>query len=455
MLLSKIREYYKYEFFRNSFILFSGSLLAYAIPILIIPILARLFSPENFGSIALYLSIVNILTVFASAGYSHSIMLPKKDNDSFNLVILSITLSLLFSSICFIILFFWMGTIQNLFDKEISFDWKILIPIGIFFTSFFQIINNWVIRKKKFKKVSINRICQTSVTAISKVSFGIKKVFDSGLIYGQIIGQFFSVILYCFWLKNDWKDNKALISFAEIKKLSKRYKKFPQFTIFTNLLNTISLQLPILMFSIFFNKEIVGFYAMSFKLLNLPLSLIGLSIGRVYFQKIAENINNSKRIDVVTLQVVKKLFLIGVFPLSAVFFFGDHIFSFVLGSKWIISGQYSQFLSWWLLFVFVSSPISILLIALEKQKQLLLFNIIIFLFRLISLLVGILIFRDAFIAIVLYGIIGAFFWCSFTFYLLKNAKVSLWDFTFYIMKIVSIAISLNLLIKIFIGILKC
>ncbi len=63
---------------RNILTLMTGSTIAQAIPIAISPILTRLYTPEDFGVLALFTSLVTIFSVISTGRYEFAIMLPKK-----------------------------------------------------------------------------------------------------------------------------------------------------------------------------------------------------------------------------------------------------------------------------------------------------------------------------------------------------------------------------------------
>ena len=52
----------KSEFSRNVLTLMTGTTIAQAIPIAISPILTRIYSPEDFGLLALFLAVFSILS---------------------------------------------------------------------------------------------------------------------------------------------------------------------------------------------------------------------------------------------------------------------------------------------------------------------------------------------------------------------------------------------------------
>lgn len=62
------------KIFKNISILMTGTIIAQVIPILLSPILTRLYSPSEFGMLAVFLSITSILAVFANLRLDVAIM---------------------------------------------------------------------------------------------------------------------------------------------------------------------------------------------------------------------------------------------------------------------------------------------------------------------------------------------------------------------------------------------
>ena len=74
----------KSEFSRNVMTLLTGSVIAQFIPLLLTPILSRLFSPEEFGLFAFYISIITLFSAIATGRYELAILLPKDDKKAIN-----------------------------------------------------------------------------------------------------------------------------------------------------------------------------------------------------------------------------------------------------------------------------------------------------------------------------------------------------------------------------------
>lgn len=81
----------KSSFNKNVLTLATGVSIGQAIPLLISPILTRIYSPEDFGILALFLSIATLISVISSGRYEQAIMLPDTDEEAMHLTVISWT----------------------------------------------------------------------------------------------------------------------------------------------------------------------------------------------------------------------------------------------------------------------------------------------------------------------------------------------------------------------------
>ena len=120
--------------------------------------------------------------------------------------------------------------------------------------------------------------------------------------------------------------------------------------------------------------------------------------------------------------------------------FGDYIFAFVFGKDWIAAGEYSQILAISILFLFIKSPISSLFINLKKQKDALIFNIIIIFSRVLILFFGGYFLKDIYITIFLYSAVGVFLNLSMLFYFFKILNINILNEIVYLVANITIVI---------------
>jgi len=110
----------------------AGTSIAQAIPLAISPILTRIYTPKDFGVFALYISIASIISVVATGRYELAIMLPKKDDDAINLVVLSILIACCISIVTFLGISIFNAEITLLLGNPAVSNWLYFIPLSVF-----------------------------------------------------------------------------------------------------------------------------------------------------------------------------------------------------------------------------------------------------------------------------------------------------------------------------------
>ena len=151
-MIKKILKYInKSEFTKNSLTLISGTTIAQLLPIAISPILTRIYTPEDFGVLALFMSLSMIFSIVAGGRYELAIILPKKDSYAINILALVIVLSGIFSVLLmFSILVFHDYFVDLLENPKISF-WLYLLPLVVFLLVVFNGLNYFHTRFKNYK----------------------------------------------------------------------------------------------------------------------------------------------------------------------------------------------------------------------------------------------------------------------------------------------------------------
>ncbi|WP_123840867.1 oligosaccharide flippase family protein [Chryseobacterium indologenes] len=95
----KIKNIINSSSIRNSFLLMVGTGISQFIPVLFSPFLTRIYSPANFGDLAIFMAFSLIIGMSASGMYEYAIVLPEEDKDAQNIIklitVLAISVSVL------------------------------------------------------------------------------------------------------------------------------------------------------------------------------------------------------------------------------------------------------------------------------------------------------------------------------------------------------------------------
>ena len=355
----------KSEFARNVLTLMTGTTIAQAIPIAISPILTRIYTPEDFGVFALYMSIASIASAVATGRYEMAIMLPKKDEDVksiVKLIMILISFTTLFS-LC--IVFFFNQSLTDLFeDKTISL-WLYFLPISIFVAGLYQVYNYLLIREKNFANLSTNKVIASTTTSVTQLLFGTTFVGSLGLLVGNIFGYIISIF---FIIKNKALNHFFNFQGISVAKVAKEYQNFPKYDVPSVLVSMVANQLPLLALGKYFGLGIVGFYSLMYKVLMMPIGLVSSSILDVFKQRATQDYHTYGNCQDIYVKTFKSLFLLGIVPFAILGVFAPEIFTFVFGKNWKIAGEFAQLMTPMLYLKFVVSPLSYTFYVAGKQK---------------------------------------------------------------------------------------
>src|SRR5574344_2469539 len=112
------KSYFASDFIKNVFTIFTGTVIAQAIPFLVEPIIARIYSPADFAVLYVYLSVANLFSIIATGRYELAIMLPKDDKKSINLIGVSLIISLIISALSLLIVLIFNSQICSVLHND-------------------------------------------------------------------------------------------------------------------------------------------------------------------------------------------------------------------------------------------------------------------------------------------------------------------------------------------------
>ena len=330
------------DFFYNV-IKISASTILSAITIAIaLPIITLIFSADELGKYQLLISVITLFGVVSCFKYEMAIVLPKEDSVAGKVYNLCLYALLVFCTVLAFVLYSTSGLPLKWINAENLIVSYWLIPTGVLFFGFFEIIKYGLLRKKLFNEFSKVRLYQVLFTQLLMITFGYLSPTLLSLFFAFVFGQIISSALFI---------KKSIISIKKnqnikILEIAQRFKKFPTFNTPMVFSNTLSNELPVFFLATYFSSEQLGYYMLANRLIIIPMNLIGTAINKVYFQKASEYFNNDKKLILpLYINTTKKLIAFGLIPLTVLLLLSPTIVSFVFGNEWADAGIMMQILS--------------------------------------------------------------------------------------------------------------
>src|SRR5690554_3164194 len=356
---------FKSELVKSALVLSSGTILAQAISYLLTPFITRLYSPEDFGIFGMMMRIVAFLAVVGAGRYEYAIPLPKKNAHAFHLYRLSLRILVWTVALTLVGGFvFWVFK-----DNSNSMLFYIVLIAAITgFTVFINIGRHWAIRMKWFKNITISTLLTSATSNIGKLLAGIAGLGVVGLAISTLLGLIVGSLVFVFDAFGVYKNKDNLKSNRRRAAMANRYSDFPKVNLPHYLIDGARELLIAFFLTLYLSTYLFGSYDHSFRMLKIPLLLVGVAISQVLYNRMSADFAVNKSIYPLLKRSVLTLILIGIIPFGVIYFFGAPIFSFVFGDQWVLSGEIASALSPWLMANFVASSISMVPSIINKLR---------------------------------------------------------------------------------------
>ena len=382
-----LSNFFNAEITKNSAKMLFSNFVSQAIGLLVYPILTRLYAPGDFGLLNLFLSIGGIVVLFATAEYHYAIVLPKEDKKAVAIFQVGFGFCCVISFVCLLTVPF-AEQIADLFKAPVLSSWYFLLPIFIFLSSVWNLLNYWFTRQKMFWNIGGYQLSQSALNAGTKIGFGYGRLTSGGLLFSTILSPFLALAIS---FSLTYRRLKPLFIFNKTACVSaaKKYANFPKFSLPRAVVNNLSGNLPILLLTPFFGLTEIGFFGMALTLAFRPINMISSSLYQVFFQRTSEQVNRRESIMPFFKKYLLRTTLL-ILPLFIVlFFFLPDLTEWLLGKDWGQTGNYICIMLPWLAMSILVAPICYLSDVFFQQKKGFLFEITLIIARLLGIGLGI------------------------------------------------------------------
>jgi len=317
------------------------------IQLLATPLLARIFSPAEFGQLALFTSVVSILTVVSCLRYEGGIQVVEDAHVN----------SIIWAALMVVALTFTAGmvglhlsVVQNSFESiyNLSSDitWVAIVAAS---AGVILMASNLTMRTNRYVKNAMLR-SGTSVLFVA-IALGAR---DISLLHANAIAfVIVGVAALAFLLVNI-----GSFSFRETIQMARDNLKYPFLLAPTSLLDAVALTLPVLYISGSYGMDSTGHYAQIQRLIGAPMLFAGVVAGQLFAKRSGELFRAGQSSRALLWQVVRNLALLGLAVILAIVWFGEPICMLILGHAWRFDTQFLLLASVPLVVRSVISPVS-------------------------------------------------------------------------------------------------
>jgi len=389
--------------------------------VLVTPLLATLYSPEEFGLFGTFVALYIIAAHFSTLKYENAVAIAKSDEHAAASAWLSLGLVAVVNLVFYFIVF--LCSKYNIFLSTSSMLATTYneIEIAALLAGVGLTLNVWLLRQRRYTTIAITRIIYCFAIIFAQILLGWYWNFSEGLIAGQIMGLAVMVIFQVTCVLTGDRTSLQFPSFETVKYVASRFSNFPKFSVWATLVGQFSAQAPVIIFAATGNLQSAGFYFMALRLLQAPLGMISQSISQVVLAE-APDMYAKGSLDRLVVRIFSVCLRLGLLPMAVVCFLIVDIFSVFGMQEWHQTAIFIWIIAPWVFLVFILGPISVITTIIEKQKEWLIFQVTMFCFRVAGLVVGILYFNVT-IAVIIYTLVGFVSWLLFFFWIMRELSI--------------------------------
>ena len=354
-----------------------GSIVARVIGFAALPILTRLYAPEDFGVLAIFTALVLLIKPFLSLRYAMAIPLPQRDDMAMNVLVLSLLVALGAAAILLTALAIFPGRTLDILHSDAIRPYAWLLLFSLPLVGLGECMSGWATRKRSYGLMAKREVFAKATSEATKLALGLLALKPLGLLIGQVLFQAGGALGF---LRRFWGEFVALWPHVTPRRIwfaARYYRGFPLYRLPSQALLAYAMQAPLLFTAGTYGTAISGQLGLALTTLAMPLNLMGNSMGRAFYAE-AANLGRKRPREIADamLRVQLQLFIVGMGPTVALMFFGPDLFTLVFGSQWLMAGQFASSLAVYLLLQFVSAPVMQVLNVLNRQGAFLAINIL-------------------------------------------------------------------------------
>ena len=378
---------------RATFTLLMGGALAQLVPLLLGPVLARLFTPQAFGVFTTFSTVAATVAVVACGRYEFALPMARDEDEAAVLLALCVRIGLLV-----LVLSVPLAALLNM-TGHLPLPW--LLPLAVAAAGALQLLIMWSNRAQRFRALAISRVLQYGGAALLQVALGValwgaaREPAGGEAAWALVIAPVISGVLAMLVLvqpapAGGWR---ALLPARAhpgmqqaMRQVAVKFRDFPLLNTPHAFLGALQDALAVAMLVAFSGHAAAGFWGLGLRYLKAPATLVGSAVSQALYPRLA----GAQPADAqrAVRQIMALLGAVALGLMLVLMVAGPWLFRLVFGAAWQEAGELARALAPYIAVHFVAAPLAVVTMAWKAQRWALLLSIVGQIVFLIALMLG-------------------------------------------------------------------
>jgi O-antigen/teichoic acid export membrane protein len=348
-------------FLRSVLTMMKGTAIAQAIPVLISPLLARLYAPEDYGLFVLFMAVAAVLGTIATLRYELAIVVAGTEDEARQVARLALVLLAGSCIVISVTAAVWAAPLAAFAGRAGQTGWIHAFAPMVALLGCFQVAAYVATRARRFDRLARAAVVQQSVFALVALGLGVALRAPAGLIAARIGGL--ATGLPMLWQRG-LASPGASRPLAEVASL---HRQFALYNCPYSLVGTLGRELFVLAMTAASQVVAAGYYGLARSVVHAPVTLLSAALSQVVYREAASTLH-TPAFEEMVLKLTRSIARFAAPAFAALPLLAPDAFALVFGERWREAGHYAALMApVGFLFLFSSWPERVFEVARQQR----------------------------------------------------------------------------------------
>jgi O-antigen/teichoic acid export membrane protein len=331
--------------------LLAGGALAQALPLLLGPLLTRLYTPQDFGIYHLFAAVAANIAVVACARYEFALPLAADEDEAAALRTLCLRLLVAVTALSTLAALAWAWVIAA--------AWPLWLPASVAALGLVSLATLWATRAQRFRALAASRVVQHGGGSLLQAAAGLLHAGVAGLIAAPIVAAASTAAVLRLPLRS---------ASHRVREVAARHREFPLLNTPHAFAGALQDTLAVALIAASQGAAAAGFWGLTLRYLKAPATLVGSAVSQALYPTLAQRgAGATPEARAAVVRVMAMLALIASPLVLLLWALGPWAFAWAFGDAWREAGELARSLALYIGVHFVAAPLAVVTMAWEAQ----------------------------------------------------------------------------------------
>jgi lipopolysaccharide exporter len=326
------------KFFQGVSVLMLGSGAAQVIALACAPALTRLYVPDDYAALTVFLAITGVLLPFSCGKYEVAVVTASTDREAASLIGLCLRIAAIAAIAMLVPAILGWEWINWALGSDVLGRWLLAVPLAVVLGAVAMVARYAANRRSAYGLISRYLVLQAMLSVGMNLAFGSAGWGSDGLLVANLVSISVGTFVLLWMLKPEmsmgWSSD-----WPSMKMAGWKYRDFPLYNASSTVLDSLTLAMPVFFIARLTSDETLGSYGFMMRIAQAPLSLIGGAVTQVHLKHLSELVRSGTPALGYLIRVALALASLVVVPTLVLVIWAPAVFEVCFGVPWRHAGE--------------------------------------------------------------------------------------------------------------------